>query len=216
MNARPFDHVDVSIGGLIASGGQTWSCTFTCAALDHSNAPGDTTSADLATICDDVHDALAGPGPLLSLMGSDASVQAIRAYLRLANQSSAAFVGENNSIMGCAGTPDVPPQIAAVVTLLTGAAGRKNRGRVYWPVAGTTDRLLTSGQNSTYANETADLIAQLRTSLSSFWGTDAGPVIGNNGFSVESVRCDNVADTQRRRRDKVVPTSVVNVVIPVP
>lgn len=207
MTSRPYDHIDVVISGVIMNGVQQWSCQFTNAAIDHSELPGDTSVGDLITIATGVRTALQGPGPLLSLMGSDTSVKAVRAYLRKAGDPVAAFVGEDTTLMGGAGTPTVPPQCAVVATLLTGAAGRRNRGRVYWPIAGSSSRLLTSGQNATIANETRDIIDSLRTTCSAVWGTAAGPVVGNNGLLVTRVRVDNVIDTQRRRRDKINPTS---------
>lgn len=216
MASRPYDHIDTVISGIIDSADQGWSCGFTNAAVDHSSLPGGLAVGDLVDICDAIRAAIVGPGPLLSIMGSDVTITAIRAYARLAGNPDATLVGENVSPMGGAGTPDVPTQIAAVATLLTGAAGRANRGRVYWPIAGCTGRRLTSGQNTTIAQETVDIISAQRTSVSSAWGTDAGPVVGNNGLLVTRVRVDDVPDTQRRRRNKVSPTSVVGIDVPVP
>lgn len=207
MTSRPYDHIDVVISGVIGNAVQQWSCQFTNAAVDHSAVPGDISVGDLVTIATSVRTALQGPGPLLSIMGSDVSVKAIRAYLRKAGDPLATLVGEDTTVMGGAGTPTVPTQCAVVATLLTGAAGVRNRGRVYWPIAGATTRLMTTGQNTTVANETRDIIDALRTSVSSAWGTAAGPVVGNNGLLVTRVRVDNVIDTQRRRRDKIAPTS---------
>lgn len=216
MTSRPYDHIDVVIGGTILSSAQGWSVQFTTAAADHSELPGDTSVGDLQAIATAVKTQMAGPGPILSALGSDVHILSRRAYLRKAGVAVAALVGEDVTDQGGAGTPVVPPQNAAVVTLLTGAAGRANRGRVYWPMAGATSRRITSSTVTALSTSTAALIAAIRVACTSVWGTAAGPVVGNNGLLVTRVQVDDVMDTQRRRRDKIASTVKVATDVPIP
>ena len=109
--------------------------------------------------------------------------------------------------------------MAIVATLLTGRAGRSYRGRVYIPGTGATD---ASG------NFTSALATGLATSVANFLSKAATRSLNGGVFipSVTSatrlentpitrVRVDNVNDTQRRRRDKVIATasSTVSIVV---
>lgn len=122
--------------------------------------------------------------------------------------SGVATVSGNKTItpdFGTNGGAPVPPQIAIVVSLLTGAAGRKNRGRNYLPGAGTA---VTPGRiNSTVVDDVASTYASYLTAMNSTTvgalsfdaciGTGLCPIITQTSV-------DNVFDTQRRRRDKQV------------
>lgn len=102
------------------------------------------------------------------------------------------------------GTPGGYPQIAMVATLRTPGYGRAFRGRIYLPYtrAGDTERL---------RNADVDAITTgLGTYLSTFLLAGRPPVVWSrsraDAYSVIRVTVDNVADTQRRRRDKVAST----------
>jgi len=104
----------------------------------------------------------------------------------------------------------LPPQIAVCVSLLTGFAGARNRGRFYMP-GPANDILTTTGRYPTAdATELADGIQDGFQSLLSDGFT---PVVRSNvGAGAETVinaiRVGNVFDTQRRRRNQIAETYV--------
>lgn len=108
------------------------------------------------------------------------------------------------------GTPNRPPQCAAVFTLQTGLAGRSRRGRIYWPWMGG------SMDGSTLKSSVPlNAITQMATLLNALGAeapdpTPMDPVVVSQSLNqvtpVTSVRVGDVVDTQRRRRDSLVET----------
>lgn len=98
-----------------------------------------------------------------------------------------------------------PPQVAIVVSLNTGLAGRHNRGRNYLPAGGNN---VSPGRiNSTCVDDVANTYSSYLTAMNS---TTVGALSFNACIgtascpSITAVSVDNVFDTQRRRRDKQV------------
>lgn len=95
-----------------------------------------------------------------------------------------------------------------VLTTLTGAAGRRNRGRMYIPANGVT---AAAGLSD------AAVADNIVTAMAEWFGALADPAVGNHPPIVVSVagsatrvidlvRCDNKFDLQRRRSNKLVPS----------
>lgn len=113
------------------------------------------------------------------------------------------------------GVHTFPFQITQAITLNTPVAGRRTRGRIYWPrLAGTIQAPGTISTTQGTADDFRDMLES--------WGTD-GTTSGAYALSVYSTAGDlltpvssisigNVLDTQRRRRDQVVETRVTSVV----
>lgn len=109
-----------------------------------------------------------------------------------------------------ASTGYMPSQVSVVASLHTAMAGRKGRGRMYWPATSLT--LDANGRvNSGICDDLAYFSAFVATRL----GADtlggglpvavvAGAVAG--GVPITSVTCDNRPDIQRRRADKIAAT----------
>lgn len=104
-----------------------------------------------------------------------------------------------------------PPQVAIVVSLQTGFAGRNNRGRNYLPAGGNN---ISPGRiNATTVTDIATTYASYLTSMNS---TTVGALsfnacIGTGSTPhITAVSVDNVFDTQRRRRDKQVSSQTVS------
>lgn len=104
----------------------------------------------------------------------------------------------------------LPPQCAVVHSLLSGAPGRKNRGRVYVPL--TAGGAIGNGQlPATKCQELASDMATLLTSMSAedYDGSPTTPSIATTRpvptIPIGAVAVDSVVDTQRRRTDKIVP-----------
>lgn len=96
------------------------------------------------------------------------------------------------------------PQVAMVATLRTNSYGRSFRGRIYIPfTVGSSDGRLPT----TNVNAVGD---GLGTYLSTFLVDGRIPIVNSRtrdlGTVIVSVTVDNVADTQRRRRDQVSAT----------
>jgi hypothetical protein len=108
--------------------------------------------------------------------------------------------------MGGAATQTLPDQCTLVVTLLTGFAGRRNRGRMYLPYQAGT---MTNGQ-AVQAN--IDPLALWWSNLIHAWNSHIGTQhvvvlsqVAGASHSVNAVQIDSKIDIQRRRADKLVP-----------
>lgn len=104
--------------------------------------------------------------------------------------------------------PNKPPQVSAVMSLLTGRPGRSYRGRQYWPL------MYLAAMNGVQVQDTA--AQQWATDWATFLaaagdaaGTDFAmkPAVfsGTLGTTdlVQTVAVDTVMDTQRRRRNSL-------------
>lgn len=111
---------------------------------------------------------------------------------------------------GIAGV-NVEYPVSSVVSLLTPRAGAHGRGRQYWPVPaeapGSTGHVST-GACDDRAGIVADALGAINATLAS--GTYQGVVVvaSEAGFlsPVDHVRCGDVHDTQRRRRNALAET----------
>lgn len=101
-----------------------------------------------------------------------------------------------------------PPQVAIAVSFGTGVTSRRARGRMFLPASGihcdATLRLSTTVATA-LATATKTLLGAI--AASTLGTAPLVPLVAVPGtstpFSVVNVSCDIVADTQRRRRDKV-------------
>lgn len=205
-----------TFGGVLA-GAQRWSIGIS---FTTTPAPGGVDSVGMTALANNLFTAFntnawsttaSGSAQLKSIASSSANLDKVRTYYYPGSATVAAVVGESTqtSIPGTGGRTQ-PAQSAIVCSLLTGLAGRSNRGRVYLP-NGTTP----TDANGTFSTSLAAPIAQslanflsaIRTA-SAFGGTIVPIVDSSTGadYPITVVRCDNVTDTQRRRRDKITPT----------
>lgn len=148
---------------------------------------------------------IAGP---LGLLSSSAAITDVRTYY-YPGPGSAAAAGAAALDTPRVGSSVInkPAQCCAVVTLLTGLAGRRYRGRFYWPWLGTgyqgstLQGILTTGTATDFAamlnamgaevDSPVDLLPQVYSRAGDFL------------TPVSQVRVDNIVDTQRRRRDNL-------------
>lgn len=115
-----------------------------------------------------------------------------------AQATGAPIVGTSTSVR--------PPQLAYVVSLITGRPGRSYRGRIYWPAIASP---VISNQGVIQASAVVALAERWAEALRQFGerstAEDLYPVVHsgvkNEVTRVTSVRVGNVIDTQRRRRD---------------
>lgn len=183
-------------------GGEIWQCGMWAAEAPSdqaaTQAQADNFAADLTTQW------ALGTGPK-QLITSSTTVSGVTVYSYTAAGGKAEFVAEHAlSLTGLNGAQTMPDQVALCVSLLTGHAGRRNRGRIYLPV--NAPGTLTGGQLT--AQQCADQ-AEWVAGLIGLWN---GHLAGNNicvlsqvaGTSnpVTSTRVDSRFDIQRRRANR--------------
>ena len=209
--------LQITVGGRLA-GAQRWSMGFGFRLTPDGGLP---SAEALTTLANQLFSdfnttwfstTTSGSLRLGAQMGTRSSFDSVRTYYTNAPGSPALVVGASTtaSVAGTAGG-NQPPQIAAVCTLLTGRAGRSYRGRVYVPINTGTD---TDG---TFAASVAQAQAQACANFLSAAATrslNGGVLIPcvtsatrAENTPITAVRVDNVLDTQRRRRDKIVATA---------
>jgi hypothetical protein len=111
-------------------------------------------------------------------------------------------------LIGTAAGSTLPPQCAAGVTWLSNLASKKGRGRMYLPPFSTAS--LATGLLSTASRGIVKAGAD--NFLASLNAATLGPVIFNRKTlaitPITIPRVGNVINTQRRRRDKLVPSYI--------
>lgn len=113
------------------------------------------------------------------------------------------------------------PQDALVVSLRTATPGARGRGRLYWPALGaslTTDFSLSSPSATNIALATAQLMKLVGDQINAEWAANSQAVSAelavrsitdHTSRKVERLQVGSALDTQRRRRDKVIETYIV-------
>lgn len=127
----------------------------------------------------------------------------VRVYGYPAGGPTASFVG--TAALGTTGSSSSsnPLQTCCVATLLTGAAGRRRRGRMYLPATG--EALVTSEFTSARVTAIANAVA----SFLGFGAPDPthGPIVlsqvAGTHAPVTQVRVDSKPDIQRRRAESL-------------
>lgn len=106
------------------------------------------------------------------------------------------------------GTASKPPQCSAAFTLLTGLAGRRYRGRFYWPclAGGFTGDTLKLSIPATAAQDAAAMMNAIGASVPGAvdLNVQVYSAVGDFLTPVNQVRIGDVIDTQRRRREALV------------
>lgn len=210
------------VGGLI-QGVQGWSYGITLD-IGNSGTGADAQAFAVQAYTDFLTSAwnTTSPGAvaLKSLMTSGDQVTGVRFYDYPALGSPARVVGASTAgSQAGTGSNYQAPQVAVVASLLTGLAGRSNRGRIYIPYTGgqvnATLRLSTTP--SAIATTVANWLSLLRTRT--YAGSPVTPIVASATGSrpqIQTVRVDNVLDTQRRRRDKILSTNTGSAALIVP
>lgn len=132
------------------------------------------------------------------------ALKTVTAYCYPDGGPAAKYVGQA-AVSGVVGTQSsniLPDQCCVCVTLNTGAAGRRNRGRMYVPL---TSAILDSSAQIPQTTTDA-LAAAMATHLNRFASTVPGAVVvsqvASNARSIIQLVVDSRVDIQRRRADK--------------
>lgn len=147
---------------------------------------------------------------LCGLLSTDCGYDQVTVYGYPTGGPKAATIGQAPLSGGVGtGTNTQYNQIAACATLLTGAPGRSNRGRMYLPLTGKIPSTSSAGPQidaTSYGN--------VSTGLATFftnWNSGHGAAMGfaavvsttvSVARKITSVKCDSRADIQRRRANK--------------
>lgn len=189
-------------------GGDRWSTSFWVNPL---NAAMD--AVELTNLISSMDTDLAAGGgfyaALASINPAEVTLDTVTGY-QYQGTSKAAVQAEipANGLPTHTNAVKLPNQVAAVLSLRTGLPGRARRGRMYIPVLAAA--MLTGGKVDT------TLVNGLSNGLATSWGTFNSSGNGkvcvcsqslSQLIQITDVIVDNVLDTQRRRRDKVVPTA---------
>jgi hypothetical protein len=117
-------------------------------------------------------------------------------------------------IPGTNSSDPLPPQIAVCVSMLTGLAGARNRGRFYLPPPAdtvlTTAGRLSSSSMTILANGLESAFTALNTA--GFSPVIRSSVGGGAETAVTQLRVGSVLDTQRRRRNQIAETYEVRAI----
>lgn len=202
----------VIISGLLA-GVQTWSVTpaFAAPAPDAGGLSDYNDLEAWAQAIGQLHADKVVPNNILGILTSAGTITKVRTEWVMANGTlvEAAEYALPTPASGSAGAIN-PLQTSVVASLVTGRPGRSYAGRIYWPGLGagvTTDtvRLPTSTVTGV-ATDTATWLEEVANAAN--LETGFAPVVVSTKMGIQTpitqVRVGNVADTQRRRRDKQV------------
>lgn len=199
----------VVLKGSLGGGAERWSCGLNFGNEDNVviSSPG-----DLGSWANGIMAKFAGANdwaPVLrSLLGSNGTIDSTTTYFYPFNVGPSTAVGESSisSISG-ANSLTMPPQCSLVFSLLTGVAGRRTRGRIYWPcLTSSITAGLKRGGNPTQvsiATAAAEMLSELAenpTAIELFPAV-VSKVGQGQVTRVTSVSVGDVIDTQRSRRD---------------
>lgn len=147
---------------------------------------------------------------LCGLLSTDSGYDLVTVYGYPAGGPKAANIGQAALVGGVGtGTNTQYNQVAACATLLTGAPGRSNRGRMYIPINGKIPSSTPNGpqiDSTSYGNVSTGLATFFANWKTAHTGVMGDPAVVSITASVAnlitSVRCDSKADIQRRRANK--------------
>jgi hypothetical protein len=151
-----------------------------------------------------------------ALIGADSSYTGLRAYCYPTGGPGATYIAEAAASPVVGTAPGASPfQTAMVVTLQTGAAGRRARGRMYLPAHGvqllTTTHLFATADTDRGSSAVAGWLTALH-------GTSNPAVVlstvAGSSRVITGTTTDNKPDIQRRRANKVIGTYVKTTTVP--
>lgn len=136
---------------------------------------------------------------------NDTRITQADGYWYAGGSTKATYQAQETLLLAGTGSPSLPNQCSAVITLLTGLPGRSQRGRMYIPLTATTGDTTRGFQMS--ATRTQGVSQQGAALLEACNANGATAVVMSptKGATVlvTQVRADSKIDTQRRRTEQV-------------
>ena len=200
----PADCARVTFGGALPAG-ERWQSGF----WTHGETPTDNATANaLADLWDGQLTSTDSSGPLNAMetmMTAGITLDFVRVYCYPTGGTTATVIGEHaSSWHGTAAAQTQPNQCALVVSMRTGLAGRRHRGRMYIPVNG-----VATMTNSQVPSSQCDDAAAAWGLCFSDWNAsgDNGTVVvvsqtGTLFAPVTQLIIDSRMDIQRRRANQ--------------
>lgn len=209
------DTIRLSIKGTLP-GGESWSVNPIFDAFNSYEGVEPSDMNDLALAIR----AVTPPAVLRNLLSSAADITSFRVEGRDATGKtviSGEAAPSGGAIAGT-GVPSKPYQTAVVCSLLTGYAGPRNRGRLFWPALGAaigTNLRMTTPTPAATAEAMANYLTAIQTAINSVAMFSGSSLIvysatNNTKAVVTEISVGDVLDVQRHRRDKAVESRVAN------
>jgi len=185
-------------------GGEKWQSGFWL----QENPPADNAEAQIAAQLE--FDSEGGTSAsslwnvLKTYLPNTITLDSVACYSFPTGGTSASFVGVSSGtpLVGSGSTSALPNQCAMVASLLTGAAGRSHRGRMYLP-CGSAEIDASTGQfNLARITDIATVLATKFTDFNTASGSGNVVLVAQlltQATQVLSVRVDSRVDIQRRR-----------------
>ena len=208
--AIPANTLRFSIRGNLP-GNEIWNSSIWLRPIGSATAP--TNGVD----CDTLLTALKGVSgwstfrdAVLALIRSTAGIVEERLYSYPVSGTHASAVAVQSDIRaGTSTAGTLPNQCCCVMTLLTGVAGRSQRGRIYFPAGGLaispTDGQFSSTQSGLRSGFAAWVLGT--AGLVQGWAPYVVSQTQTSSLSVVQVKVDTRPDIQRRRANRQAATS---------
>lgn len=184
--------------------GEMWATSFWC-----DEAPSDqaATQTQANKIAADLNARWSVTGSPTNFASSGTTFSTLTTYSYLDTTGKAKYVAEAALTGTSSNTQSCPNQVSIVTTLLTGNAGRRNRGRMYWPCNAPPG--MTNGElPSAWVDNLAAWLSGTITAVNGDLGGQHVCVlsqVGGTSHSVNAVKVDSRFDIQRRRADREHP-----------
>lgn len=196
----------IHLSGTLASGAETWSTSF---AVRPAGGGVTASPAELTAWAEAIMDVLELTGDipeLLTGLSSTGAITEARVYHYPGTSAPATAVGIAAGSRPGTTSPSRPTSVAAVLSLRTGLAGRRFRGRMYWPALANT--INTTGRfTSTVTGNLAGQAGEILTTLAAEGPGGDVPLVsvvsaaGDLVTPVTAISVGDVPDSMRSRRD---------------
>lgn len=198
----------VTLSGGLASGTERWSVG---AWFSDPNQIAPPTPADVQGWATAVAAAIptAVGGALRNALSTSGTIDLVNTYWYPSLSAAAGLSGSAPLAFTGLGTAIHPLPTAMVASLKTGRAGRRYRGRSYWPAVGLTvdaSGKFTSADTTAIPQRFKDLFVAIEDAWPATGSLElvVASKVADEVTPVTSISVGNVPDTQRRRRDGLI------------
>lgn len=201
----------VVLSGTLASGAEIWSTGVAFSSVEGPVTLQGDCQAWANGIAAGLSAFIAGTTSLESGLSGNGAITETRVYYYPTTDGPATAVGVAAGNTVGTGAGNQPLQSSAVLSLRTGVAGRRTRGRMYWPalaIAPNNFGVYSAATAGAMVSDAVLLLEFLREAnpVSSNFYPAVVSKVGNLVTPVTTVSVGNVPDTQRRRRNGLVET----------
>lgn len=214
--AVPYSRIRLVFGGTITSS-QTWSTSVTVCSSDGSSLSVnqgylDTWTQNRVVNIRDWWTTVTSTRSIASFNAAGTTLSYAKAYLIPANSDQAVLQSVptfGTTLAGTSGVP-LPAQTCMVASLRSSVPGRSGRGRMYVPATGAPlGANFRFAANDTLASATSTAALIGAVGASKYQDADLDAIVASTAGRrvILSVQVDDDPDIQRRRSDKLLPTT---------